>query len=108
MLVLSVAFPAMPAGGAFGGGAEQVLSIVERGIVERGHDSVVVACTGSRVAGELIESGSVQEHRRAIRHALATRPVDLIHFHGLDFYEYLPDTGTPMLATLHLPVSFYP
>jgi glycosyltransferase involved in cell wall biosynthesis len=28
--------------------------------------------------------------------------------HGADFYDYLPPPGTPLLATLHLPVSWYP
>jgi glycosyltransferase involved in cell wall biosynthesis len=39
---------------------------------------------------------------------LSSSPVDLIHFHGLDFWRYLPASQTPALATLHLPVSFYP
>jgi len=33
---------------------------------------------------------------------------DLVHMHGVDFHEYLPPAGVPVLATLHLPVSFYP
>src|SRR5436190_6104558 len=99
MHVLSVAFPTMPVGAATGGGAEQILSILEHGIVQRGHQSTVVACKGSRVAGELIESASPEEHRHAIRSVLAGRSVDLIHFHGLDFHKYLPDGETPALAT---------
>ena len=106
--VLNVAFTTMPVGAATGGGAEQILSILERGLVERGLQSTVVACEGSRVAGNLVESASPDDHRRAIGYALARRPVDLIHFHGLDFHQYLPDCNTPMLATLHLPIGFYP
>src|SRR5207302_8304810 len=30
------------------------------------------------------------------------------HMHGLDFMEYLPEPGTPVLVTLHLPPSWYP
>jgi glycosyltransferase involved in cell wall biosynthesis len=112
MRVLSVAFPQMPVGTPDGGGAEQILSIVEASLVERGHQSVVVACEGSRVAGDLIETprleGWPESHRKAIDHALAHYSIDLIHFHGLDFHEYLPACETPMLATLHLPISFYP
>ncbi|HEX4227303.1 MAG TPA: glycosyltransferase family 4 protein [Bryobacteraceae bacterium] len=108
MRVLSVAFPSMPVGTALGGGAEQILSIVEQGIVERGYQSVVVACKGSRVAGDLIESTSLEDHRHTIRHVLTSYPVDLIHFHGLDFHQYLPDWEMAMLATLHLPITFYP
>jgi glycosyltransferase involved in cell wall biosynthesis len=34
--------------------------------------------------------------------------VDVIHLHGVDFYEYLPRTEVPVLATLHLPPDLYP
>jgi glycosyltransferase involved in cell wall biosynthesis len=105
MRILSVAFSAMTVGTANGGGAEQILWIVERGLVERGHESLVIAAPGSNVAGELIAS---ENHGETIARTLARERVDLIHFHGLDFHEYLPETGTPMLATLHLPVSYYP
>lgn len=124
MRVLSVAFPAIPVGHATGGGAEQILSILERGLVDRGHQSVVVAAEGSRVAGELIETPGWRAafemaretgrevywkaHKEAVRCALAKYSVDLIHFHGLDFHEYFPGCAIPMLATLHLPVSYYP
>src|SRR5262249_55281650 len=33
---------------------------------------------------------------------------DLVHMHGVDFHEYLPASTVPVLATLHLPPSFYP
>jgi glycosyltransferase involved in cell wall biosynthesis len=49
-----------------------------------------------------------RQHRRKIEEALARWPVDLIHMHGVDFYEYLPETDLPVLVTLHLPLSFYP
>jgi glycosyltransferase involved in cell wall biosynthesis len=102
----------MPVGTARGGGAEQILSILERGLVEQGHQSVVVAASGSKTAGALIETAGFQasseDHRAAIAQALREYSVDLIHFHGLDFYEYVPEREIPMLATLHLPLSFYP
>jgi glycosyltransferase involved in cell wall biosynthesis len=121
MTVLSVAYPLLPVGPDSGGGAEQILSLIEQGLVDAGHRSVVIATKGSRTAGELIE-GSVaageitddirQEAQRlhvaCIGKALERYPIDLIHFHGLDFYSYLPKQTVSMLATLHLPVSFYP
>src|SRR4051794_22095860 len=96
MRILSVAFRDMTVGTAQGGGAEMILSILEQGLVERGHESHVVARQGSQVAGQLL--GDMQDIGR----------YDLIHFHGLDFPNHLPQTTVPMLATLHLPVAYYP
>jgi glycosyltransferase involved in cell wall biosynthesis len=107
MRVLSVAFPDMPVGMASSGGAEQVLATLERGLVRQGHESVVVAAQGSNVAGRLIEAWA-SDYRNAIERAIHEFDPDLIHFHGLDFYSYLPYSSVPMLATLHLPVSYYP
>ncbi|HLK63084.1 MAG TPA: glycosyltransferase family 4 protein [Bryobacteraceae bacterium] len=112
MRVLSVAFSAMPVGTAFAGGAEQILSILEAGLVQRGHESVVIASHGSRVAGELIETPGMQasseNYKEAIHSALQQYSVDVIHFHGLGFHDYVPECDTPMLATLHLPINYYP
>jgi len=121
LTILSVAYPMMPVGPHANGGAEQILFLVERGIVESGHRSVVISARGSRVSGELIETDTwdgkicpeMEERARAdhlakIEEALAEFPIDLIHFHGLDFHRYVPRTQIPMLATLHLPVEFYP
>jgi glycosyltransferase involved in cell wall biosynthesis len=90
-------------------------------MVEAGHQSVVVAAKGSRVAGQLIATSAVppsitdgnraaaqQEHREAIERALRGGHIDLIHFHGLDFHEYVPESEVPMVATLHLPLDWYP
>lgn len=105
MRVLSVAFAAMTVGGASAGGAEQILSILDAAIVERGSESIVIAAAGSNVAGELVESC---DHRRAMDSVFARTEIDLVHFHGLDFRYYLTHTRAPALATLHLPISFYP
>ncbi|HVW10468.1 MAG TPA: glycosyltransferase family 4 protein [Bryobacteraceae bacterium] len=105
MRVLSVAFSEIPVGTAAAAGAEQVLSMLDAGLVERGHESVVIAAAGSKAHGELSESSC---HRAAIDQVLARGSFDLIHFHGLDFPRYLPETHIPMLATLHLPACFYP
>jgi glycosyltransferase involved in cell wall biosynthesis len=119
--VLSVAYPLLPVSMDSTGGAEQILALLERGITQRGHRSIVVAAEGSMVCGELIATpiadGEMTEevrreaqaaHRLEIQKALEKYQVDLIHFHGLDFYAYLPDCSLPKLATLHLPPSWYP
>jgi glycosyltransferase involved in cell wall biosynthesis len=121
MNILSVAYPLLPVRADSGGGAEQIVSSMDRGLVAAGHRSIVIAAKGSQIAGELIESsapaGEITEevrqnaqrvHLECIRQALERCRVDLIHFHGLDFYTYLPEQEITMLATLHLPVSFYP
>lgn len=120
LTILSVAYPFAPVGPDAVGGAEQVLGHIDRALVEAGHRSIVVAQEGSRVAGTLVpvaaERGLLDEaarergwarHRATIAAALATSPVDVVHLHGIDFPAYLPAFG-PVLATLHLPPSWYP
>jgi glycosyltransferase involved in cell wall biosynthesis len=121
LTILSVAYPFALVGGDAVGGAEQVLSQVERAIVNAGHRSVVIAMEGSHVAGELIavpnsargldeeSRAAAHEHvRSAIAGALSREDVDVIHFHGIDFYSYLPSGGPPAIVTLHLPPDWYP
>ena len=120
LTVLSVGYPLAPVHLDTAGGAEQVLAALDRALVARGHHSVVIACEGSRTAADLLtfpnysvlDSASRQEAHRAvrglIREALERWNIDLVHMHGVDFYEYLPPIGVPVLVTLHLPVSFYP
>ena len=119
--VLSVAYPFAPVGPDAVGGAEQVLSSLDRALVERGQRSIVVACKGSEVAGALLATPRLRgeitadarrlahrHHRAAIGEALRRWRVDLVHMHGLDFHDYLPPAGPPVLATLHLPPERYP
>ena len=119
--VLSVAYPLLPVNVDSTGGAEQILALLERSLAQRGHRSLVVAAEGSAVCGELIATpaakGEMTEevrreareaHRLTIRKVLEKYEVDLIHFHGLDFYTYLPEASVPKLATLHLPLDWYP
>lgn len=47
-------------------------------------------------------------YRNAISRAVCEHDIDLIHFHGIDFHEYLPKVDLPILATLHLPPDWYP
>ena len=113
-----------PVTSASSGGAEQILYLLTRALTQAGHRSITMAANGSRVAGELVESlaapvnGLITEHTRATaqdhhRELISTlvrkEPVDLIHFHGLDFLTYRPKAATcAELATLHLPSDWYP
>lgn len=120
MNILSVAYPLFPVSADSPGGAEQVLFLLERGLAAQ-DNSVVVAARGSCVSGELVETpaapGEITDtvysealcaHAAGIQCALEQFPVDLIHFHGLDFHAYVPDARMPKLATLHLPLAWYP
>jgi hypothetical protein len=120
LTILSVAYPLAPVGPDAVGGAEQVLGHLDRALVAAGHRSIVVAQAGSDVAGELVpvpaETGALDDaarerawgrHRAAIAAALQRWPIDLVHLHGIDFANYVP-SGVPVLATLHLPPSWYP
>ena len=121
LTVLSIAFPFAPVGPDAVGGAEQVLSRIDAALVAGGHRSLVVACAGSCTTGSLIARLAIEgritdshrhhtyaEYRRTIAAVLDRHDVDVIHMHGIDFHEYLPPPGVPVLVTLHLPPSWYP
>lgn len=121
LTILNVAYPLAPVSMDSVGGAEQVVAALDHALTAAGHRSIVVACEGSTVEGELIAtplpSGAWDDaarreahrkHREAINQALQRWPVDLIHLHGIDCYEYLPQPGAPVLITLHLPPDWYP
>lgn len=120
LTVLSVAYPFAPVGPDAVGGAEQVLSALDHALVERGHRSIVLACAGSVTAGELVvldlPPGGIDDVARrrvwtacraAIDRLLRREAIDVVHLHGIDFHAYLPRTA-PTLATLHLPLDWYP
>ncbi len=119
--VLSIAYPLAPIGPDAAGGSEQILTQLDARLVRDGHHSVVIACQGSRAQGTLIEmplnavelndevrAEAQARYRTAIRKALARWHFDLIHMHSLDFHQYLPPEGPPVLVTLHLPPDWYP
>ncbi|HTV89249.1 MAG TPA: glycosyltransferase [Stellaceae bacterium] len=121
LTVLTIGYPFAPVGPDAVGGAEQIVSALDRALVAAGHHSVVVAPEGSRVAGTLVAGGSVPvvigeaerrhvnvRQRRAVAAALRRFPVDVVHCHSLDFADHLPDADLPTLVTLHLPRDFYP
>ncbi len=120
--VLSVGYPLFPVSSASGGGAEQILQLLDSALVNAGHRSIVIAAKGSNVLGELVatlcSAGEITEevrryaqacHQERIQEVLEREEIDLIHFHGLDFLSYRPlNKLTPQLATLHLPLDWYP
>src|SRR5688572_30455265 len=121
LTVLNIAFPFAPVGADAVGGAEQVLAALDAALVAAGHRSIVVATRGSRICGTLLESCGPTAtltdqiraeqyaiHRAKIAEALERFAVDIVHMHGVDFYEYLPASDVPVMATLHLPPDLYP
>jgi glycosyltransferase involved in cell wall biosynthesis len=121
LTVLSVAFAFAPVGPYGVGGAEKILSELDAALVEEGHRSLVAACAGSLVAGELFPAPmpertlSNESDRRwyrwrfqeAIDRALSKYKVDLIHMHGMDFDEHVLPPEIPALVTLHAPAARY-
>ncbi len=121
LTVLSVSYPLAQVSPRTAGGAEQVLSLLDAALVREGHRSLVLAPAGSRCYGLLIPAQvptgvlheaakreSQKEFKRLLERALNDYSVDIIHMHGLDFIEYLPNCETPVLVSLHLPLSWYP
>ena len=118
--VLNVAYPFAPVAPGTAGGAEQVLAMLDEALVAAGHQSLVLAAEGSRIAGELIafpQSAALLDKpaRRALHAAykeqllstISSRRPDVVHFHGLDFPEYLPSIDGNYVATIHLPPAWY-
>lgn len=121
LTVLSVAFPFAPVGPCGAGSAERILAELDAALVAEGQRSLVVACAGSLVAGELFsapmpERALISEPDRrwhrwrfqaAIDRALSKYRVDLIHMHGVDFDQHVLPPDIPVLVTLHLPITSY-
>ncbi len=120
LTILNVAYPLAPVSFDATGGAEQVVAQLDAALVAAGHRSLVIACEGSQVRGTLIATQAATgilhentkvaaraQHRAAILSALAREPIDVVHLHGIDFADYLPPAGVPVLATLHLPPAWY-
>ncbi|MGH9587659.1 MAG: glycosyltransferase [Acidobacteriaceae bacterium] len=122
LTVLSVAYSFAPVGPNAVGGAEQILTELDRALMAAGHRSLVLACEGSQTMGELFPIPWLGEgiydadsklwwkkqRQLELNHILATQEIDLIHMHGLDFHEYRLPADIPVLVTLHLPISWYP
>jgi glycosyltransferase involved in cell wall biosynthesis len=121
LTILSVGYPFAAAGPGAVGGAEQILSRLDRALVANGHKSCVIAPADSYTWGQLFPVRSVNaliddelrhityaEVRLLLETAIDECRPSVVHLHGVDFYHYLPSVPVPTLVTLHLPISFYP
>ena len=121
--ILHIAYPYAPVGPRTCGGAEQILTDLDRALVRAGHHSAVVACEGSKARGDLyaapIPHGSLDSndsdrrfwqgrYQNVIDRALDSEHFDLVHMHGLDWHNYRLPTDMPVLVTLHMPTGWYP
>jgi glycosyltransferase involved in cell wall biosynthesis len=61
--------------------------------------------------GSLLSEGFRMKIRRQVQTLVEgivrKDSVGLVHMHGVDFKEYLPEAAVPVLATLHLPPQWY-
>jgi len=121
--VLYVAYPLLTVSDESAGGAEQVLWTLEREMARRGALTTVAASAGSRVSGELFSTGDpctqpddyerrrVEHEDRVVdfvrRREREGRPFDLVHDQSGSFWKRAAEIDSPVLATLHLPRSFY-
>lgn len=121
LVVLNVAYPFAPVSSDALGSGERLLTHLDGALSRSGHESFVMACEGSVTEGILLATPKPSEipnelerhriheqYRFTLQSFLEKWPIDLIHMHGPDFYEYLPSRGVPVLVTLHLPVEQYP
>lgn len=119
--VLNVAFPFAPVGPCAVGGAEQILTALDSAITAAGHQSLVMACSGSQTRGRLIPTPKPPDlqsdedrkwHRSQVQmildRTLASERIDVLHMHGFDFHEYRLPKHVPVLVTLHMPIEWYP
>lgn len=121
LTVLSVAFPFAPVGPCGVGGAERILAELDAALVAEGHRSLVVACAGSLVAGELFAAPMPERalvtdsdrnwhrwrYQAAIDRALSKYKVDVIHMHGMGFEQHVLPAAIPTLVTLHVPCEWH-
>jgi glycosyltransferase involved in cell wall biosynthesis len=118
--ILYVSYPLLTVTPESAGGAEQVLLAIEREMHAAGNRTTVAASSGSRVNGRLLDTGPAadgtdqyerreREHSAAILDYVQQHPneFDLIHDKSGSFFRHAAGCQVPVLATLHLPRSFY-
>ncbi len=118
--ILYVSYPLLTVTPESAGGAEQMLLAVEREMHAAGHRTTVAASKGSQVNGNLLITGRPadgpdqyerreREHYTAILDSLRqqSNEFDLIHDKSGSFFRHAAECPVPVLATLHLPRSFY-
>jgi glycosyltransferase involved in cell wall biosynthesis len=117
--ILFVAYPMLPVSDSSCGGAEQMLWCLERELALRGVATAVAACAGSSVCGELLSTGEApdepdsfemreREHSEAVVRLCRRRSFTFLHDKSSHFWRHAAQVRCPVLATLHLPRSFYP
>jgi glycosyltransferase involved in cell wall biosynthesis len=127
--VLYVAYPLLTLSCESAGGAEQVLWTLEHEMAQRqtgqmNVQTTVAASAGSQVSGALFATGEPcsqpddYERRRAEHEDRVVEFIrqraregiafDLVHDMSGSFWQRAAEMDVPVLATLHLPRSFYP
>src|SRR6266571_17702 len=122
--ILYVAYPLLTVSDESAGGAEQILWTLEREMARRGALTTVAASASSHVSGELFSTGDpctqpddydrrrVEHEDRVVdlvrRRAREGKAFDLVHDQSGSFWRRAAEIDIPVLATLHLPRSFYP
>lgn len=121
--ILYVAYPLLTVSDESAGGAEQILWTLEREMAARGAQTTVAASSGSQVSGELFITGEPcslpddferrnREHQDSVvefvrARSQQNRAFDLVHDQSGSFWPRAEEIDVPVLATLHLPQSFY-
>jgi glycosyltransferase involved in cell wall biosynthesis len=116
--VLLISYPLLPVSEASAGGAEQILWTLERELAARGWKTTVAACSGSKIAGELIATVEPPrltddfaereaEHAKKVLAACASREFDMVLDHSGHFFRHAARVKGTVLATLHLPRELY-
>ena len=124
--ILFSAYPLLPVNENSAGGAEQVLWNLQREMSAKGYRVTTAACADSSVDGQLFATGSpargslasAKSHEDChatkclellrVRDAIGTG-FSLVHDHSGSFFTHAHKfPSVPVLATLHLPRSFYP
>lgn len=120
--ILTVAYPFASVRSDCAGGAEQIVLTMDSLLTRWKYHSFVLASRKSRISGNLIaipESNKIITEEKKItiykkivsilKKNISHNKIDILHFHGVDFYHYLPDdVNAPILVTLHLPIELYP
>ena len=123
--ILYVAYPLLPVTDVSSGGAEQVLSTLEREFDRKGWSTTLAASSGSAAHGGVFVTGAAgagrlksadcheEKHARKILQLISVREAigrgfALVHDHSGSFFSCAHHLEIPVLATLHLPRSFYP
>lgn len=130
MRVLSVTYALTPLSTAACGGTEQIaatlLELHARAPYNHRLQVTTVAPAASRIPGRWIPTNSgywqagapvvndaaqqtlAAAHDAAALAALQRGNYDLVHIQGASFHQQVGEIGTPMLLSLHLPLSHYP